>query len=80
MSNKKIPNWFDGVVYDEGDVVVNSFSKEEYELNNLELSIYDLIMGINAMNIWNNNTIDLHQKALKWFRQNNPEAYMTLLD
>jgi len=42
---QKVPKWFEGDVYDEGDVVMNRWSGEECELNALELSIYDMIMG-----------------------------------
>ena len=40
-----IPKWFKGMIYDEGEKVTNSFSGDSYELNGLELSIYDFIMG-----------------------------------
>jgi len=42
---QKVPKWFDGEVYTEGDTVRNPYSGETYELNGLELSIYDLIIG-----------------------------------
>ena len=45
MTNK-FPDWFQGEQYDNGEVVRNPFSGEEYELNNVELSIYDMIMEI----------------------------------
>ena len=46
MKNKTtLPKWFDGTIYDKGDTVTNPFSGDTYELNNLELSMYDLIMG-----------------------------------
>ncbi len=80
MKENKLPKWFNGTVYDQGDSVTNPFSGESYELNNLELSVYDLIIGINTLNVWTDKTIDLHQKSLKWFRTNNPKAYMVLLD
>ena len=32
---QKVPKWFEGEVYDEGSVVRNPFSGEEYELNAL---------------------------------------------
>ncbi len=40
-----VPKWFKGIIYDRGEVVTNKFSGEEYELNGLELSIYDFIIG-----------------------------------
>ncbi len=41
----KLPDWFDGTVYDKGDTVRNTFSGEEFELTAEELSMYDFIMG-----------------------------------
>lgn len=89
MSNKKqnLPGWFDGTIYDEGATVRNPFSGEEFELNNLELSMYDLIKGIEitivSMFIVGPDYDKLmitQRKGLDWFRQNAPEAYMALLD
>ena len=46
MDKKQIiPNWFKGNIYEDGAVVANRFSGEEYELNNIELSIYDFVIG-----------------------------------
>jgi hypothetical protein len=80
-----IPKWFKGMIYDKGETVVNPFSKEEYELNGIELSIYDFIMGSQyifevAPKTVTNKQINDFQKALTWFRKNNIEAYMVLLD
>ena len=65
--------------------VRNPFSNETYELNGLELSIYDFIMGCNLVfermpNTMTTKRINEFQKALTWFRVNNPEAYYVLLD
>ena len=77
--NKKqeIPKWFKGYIYPEGCEVRNPFSGETYELNALELSLYDYIMGSQMVNFGNGDDFN---KALTWFRVNNPEAYMVLLD
>ena len=87
----KLPKWFldgDPVIYKEGTLVQNPFSGECYTLNAAELSMYDYVIGLQ----W---TIDRHggvmnpatfrlQKAMRrgldWFRSNNAEAYMVLLD
>lgn len=82
---QKIPKWFKGMIYDKGETVVNPFSKEEYELNGIELSIYDFIMGSQyifevAPKTVTQQQINNFHKALTWFRKNNSEAYMVLLD
>ena len=79
------PKWFEGEVYTEGAEVRNPFSGETYELNGLELSMYDFIMGCQMLfesqsNLINNKRINEFRKALNWFRVNNPEAYYVLLD
>ena len=88
MSNKikqNIPKWFKGMIYDKGEEVVNPFSNESYELNALELSIYDFIMGMQWVferapkTVTEKQVRDFH-RALNWFRNNNSEAYMILLD
>ena len=79
----KTPEWFDGVVYQKGTVVSNPFSKESCELNALELSIYDFIMGatmVIEMGMSKPEVVKDLRKGLDWFRKNNNKAYMTLLD
>jgi len=87
---QKLPKWFDGEIYNKGEEVINPFSGESYKLNNLELSMYDFIMGAQM-------TFAVHQerqpnkpiseklikdfeKGLYWFRTNNAEGYRILLD
>ena len=83
MKNKtQLPKWFDGTVYDKGDTVTNPFSGETYELNNLELSMYDFVMGCAMLpsNILSDKNIKNWQDGLSWFRKHNSKAYMVLLD
>lgn len=80
-----VPKWFKGVIYEEGEVVTNPFSNEQYELTGLELSMYDFIMGSQyvfeaAPKTVTPKQINEFQKALNWFRKNNVEAYYVLLD
>ena len=82
-NEQKLPKWFDGQVYDEGAVVQNRFGGAEIELNNIELSIYDLVMGASIMTEMGMNSpkvIKDLRRGLDWFRQYSPEAYMVLLD
>ena len=84
MSTKeiKLPKWFHGEIYEEGATVRNRFSGEEYKLNNVELSMYDFIMGATVaaeMGIFNTpHHVQELRKGLDWFRKNNAEAYMVL--
>ena len=82
-TKQKLPKWFEGTIYEKGDTVVNPFSKEECKLNNLELSLYDFIVGCFMLTdlgmIAEENYNDM-QKGLEWFESNNPEAYKILLD
>ena len=86
MSKKKeqkLPKWFDGEVYDKGAVVENRFGGTEIELNNIELSMYDLVMGcsiICEMGPNDNKIVKDLRRGLDWFRKYNPKAYMVLLD
>ena len=82
---QKIPKWFQGSIYEQGETVINPFSNEEYELNGLELSIYDFIMGSQyvfemAPKSVTIKHVENFHKALTWFRKNNIDAYMVLLD
>ena len=85
VKEQKMPGkWFNGVIYDKGAIVQNRFGGEEIELNNIELSVYDFVIGaliVIEMGMFNTpkHVQDL-RKGLDWFRTYNPEAYMVLLD
>ncbi len=88
MSEKKkqkLPKWFNGELYARGETVTNPFTGESFELTAVELAIYDFIMGCNmvfakAPKRVNDDMIRDFDRSLTWFRVNNPEAYMALLD
>ena len=78
---QKLPKWFDGQVYEKGAVVQNRFGGEEIELNNIELSMYDFVMGASIIAEMGLDTdIKNLRKGLDWFRTHSPTAYMVLLD
>ena len=86
LDKQKLPKWFTGELYEEGAEVTNRFGGDSCHLNNIELSMYDFIMGATQMMemqvlTWSDSqmTKDL-RKGLDWFRQNNSNAYMVLLD
>ena len=81
----KLPKWFKGQLYDKGDTVKNPFSGEVCELNNVELSMYDFIIGSQmvfemAPHTVTEEKVKNFNKGLDWFRKHNATAYMTLLD
>ena len=83
MKNTKqeIPKWFNGEIYDEGAEVTNRFGGDSCYLNNVELSIYDFIIGSSTiMEMGLETDIESLRKGLDWFRKNNINAYMILLD
>ena len=81
---EKLPKWFKGELYEEGAVVRNRFSGEEYELNNVELSMYDFVMGstivLETPGGYKHTSVTDLRKGLDWFRTHNAKAYMVLLD
>ena len=81
---QKLPKWFKGELYEEGAVVQNRFSGEEYELNAIELSMYDFVIGssivMEMLGGYEHTDVNELRKGLDWFRVNNAEAYMVLLD
>ena len=90
VKEQTVPKWFEGEIYDEGAVVQNRFSGEECELNALELSIYDMVIGASLFiemryngDMLDPRTVDMQKdmrKGLDWFMSNNASAYMALLD
>jgi len=83
LDKQKLPKWFNGELYDEGAEVTNRFGGDSCYLNNVELSMYDFIMGATQMlemGIVRQGVRNDLIKGLDWFRKNNSEAYMILLD
>ena len=79
----KLPKWFNGEVYTEGAEVTNRFGGDSCYLNAEELSMYDFVIGASKMmemGFYMPKTNDDLRKGLDWFRKNNAEAYMKLLD
>lgn len=82
----KLPKWFNGEVYTEGAEVTNRFGGDSCYLNAEELSMYDFIIGASDLIEMgfllssSDKICDDLRKGLDWFRKNNAEAYMKLLD
>jgi|TARA_R110002020_G_scaffold157945_1_gene340954 hypothetical protein len=62
-------------IYDKGAKVQNRFGGDSIELNALELSIYDTIIGCEQFGKY-----DQVRLGLDWFAKFSPKAYMVLLD
>ena len=89
QTKQQLPEWFTGELYEKGDTVRNRFSGESYELTAEELSMYDFVMGATMVMEMSDpmsstppcdGLITDLRKGLDWFRLNNAEAYMVLLD
>ena len=78
----------DVMPYADNEFIINPFSGESYECTGEEAAVYDYIMGLQhvieskggAFNPETRNYQKQMRKALDWFRYNNAEAYMVLLD
>ena len=83
-TKKELPKWFNGEIYKKGEEVRNRFSGESIKLTAEELSMYDFVMGASIMmesfNSESPKLVTELRKGLDWFRINNAEAYMVLLD
>jgi len=83
MDKSKLPDWFNGEVYTEGAEVTNRFGGDSCHLTAEELSMYDFIIGASnmyEMGMHHDTLVTDLRKGLDWFRKNNAEAYMILLD
>ena len=86
--NQRKPNWFKGKIYDNGQYVENPISKDGCKLTNIELSIYDYLMGLNIMvqeKVFSDKKeeekqINNIQLCLEWFKYNNLLKYMILFE
>ena len=84
IKKQQLPKWFKGELYEEGAIVQNRFGGAEIELNNVELSMYDFVIGSSIVmemsGGYKHTNVNELRKGLDWFRKNNPTAYMILLD
>ncbi len=74
---KTVQELFPGIqIYDKEPVEVsNPFSGESAVLSPEEVAVYDYLKGCELMGDYTSL-----RRALDWFMNKNPEAYMTLLD
>ena len=84
IKKQKLPKWFKGELYEEGAEVTNRFGGDSCYLNNVELSMYDFVIGSSMLmemsGGYKHTNVNELRKGLDWFRKNNPTAYMILLD
>ena len=83
-AKQQLPKWFKGELYEEGAEVTNRFGGDSCYLNNVELSMYDFVIGSSMLmemsGGYKHTNVNELRKGLDWFRKNNPTAYMILLD
>ena len=74
---QKLPEWFEGDIYDKGGIATNQFSGQSIKLNRYELSMYDFLLGAQIVLSYGgtlkDKTIKEVQKGTDWFLKNNPE-------
>ena len=84
IKKQKLPKWFKGELYEEGAEVRNRFGGDSCYLNNVELSMYDFVIGASMVlempGGYKHTSVTELRKGLDWFRMNNAKAYMVLLD
>ena len=69
FDKQKLPKWFNGECYTHGAEVRNRFSGDKCQLNNIELSMYDFVMGANmCMEMGVPCNVSELRKGLDWFR------------
>jgi succinate dehydrogenase flavin-adding protein (antitoxin of CptAB toxin-antitoxin module) len=74
---EKLPKWFTqggGVLYEKGNVI--HLRNESVELDNLEMSMYDFILGCEDNEMTN---LSSYKKAIDWFKNKNNEIYIKLI-
>ena len=83
-AKQQLPKWFKGELYEEGAEVTNRFGGDSCYLNNVELSMYDFVMGstiiLETPGGYKHTSVTDLRKGLDWFRTHNAKAYMVLLD
>lgn len=87
MSNTTLPKWYSGPKL-EGREVKNPFTGAKRDLNDVEFTIYAMIinserdveMNGGAFNPATAPFQDKMAKGIAWFRQNSVEAYFDLID
>lgn len=87
MSNTTFPKWYDGPKF-EGRTVTNPYSGVSRTLNDVEFTIYAMIINAErdvelrggAFNPATAPLQDKMAKGIAWFRQYSVDAYFDLID
>lgn len=87
MSNTTLPKWYDGPKF-EGRTVTNPYSGVSRTLNDVEFTIYAMIINAErdvelrggAFNPATAPLQDKMAKGIAWFRQYSVDAYFDLID
>ena len=84
-NKQSYPAWFDGEKLEKGSTVKNNNTSESINLNNVEFSIYKLIIELKSdfrkTNFFMGGSPEFTEKVekgIQWFEENNLEAYNIL--
>ena len=78
LNKLELPKWFAGEKYSKGDTLINEDTGEKLEINNLELSMVDFVMGSQMIiEMMGDKATKSHSKYLNegidWLKKSNPE-------
>ena len=78
LISKKLPEWFNGQIYDKGDIIINPETNQELEIYNTELSMHDFVMGAEMLiemmgDKASKDLIKYRDEGLEWLKQSNPD-------
>lgn len=82
LEKESLPDWFEGEIFKEDEIVINAITGDSYKLNAIELSIYHSIVNIENKRKNKNISVsegNLLMRGFFWFLENNLEAYRILL-
>ena len=75
VDRSRTPKWFTGKLYKQGGEVCNPIKNITIGLTRAQLTMYDFIISCANARSYGED----YQKAVRWFRDNHPEEFNSLL-